>query len=156
MRLSRKGFRLAGSFLLGLLSITAFSGLLDAQPAAADRQAHREPPPGEGVLCAWVFVNAAAEVGRHCRPGQNPALQAELDREVARFDAYALRNGLTPDQVAGFKREQGLSGTSETELCSSDGLGLYDHFVAQGPAVLRAGVDRLLARDGRPSWGDCA
>jgi hypothetical protein len=107
------------------------------------------------VLCLWGLTSAAAEIGRQCRVGQNPAFQAELERSVSRFDDYVLANGMTAEQVAQFKRQQGLSGAPEARLCTGELISFYDHMAAGGPEGLRAAVDELVSRPGRPSWGDC-
>lgn len=73
-----------------------------AQPTSSSKV--REPPDGEGVICSWATMTAVAEVGDTCFPGQNPALQAELRRSVARIDQYVLRNdrSMTSDKMAEF------------------------------------------------------
>ena len=116
-----------------------------------------ETQPGEGVLCLWTYTVASAEIGRRCRSGRNPELQAELERAVERFDAYVLRNApeATPEMVERFKREQGLSGASTAVICESEITGLYDRIEGLGIAHLRSQVDEMLARPGRPTWGDC-
>ena len=117
----------------------------------------REPPPGEGVICAWAIYTTVAEVGGTCFPRENPALQAELRRSVSRIDAYVLRNskGATPEQLTAFKRQQGHVGAPAARLCVADAIQLYRSLEKAGAAKLSAGVDAMLARDGEPTWGTC-
>jgi hypothetical protein len=143
------------SFLLALVSVSTSAGFLNAEPPPARPQEARIPAPGEGVLCLWALTSAAAEIGRQCRVGQNPAFQAELERSVDRFDHYVLANGLTAEEVAQFKRQQGLSGAPGGQACTGDLISFYDHMAAGGPEALRSAVDGLISRPGRPSWGDC-
>jgi hypothetical protein len=143
------------SFFIVLFAASSSAVLLNAEPPADSPPESRERALGVGVLCLWGITNGAAEIGRQCRPGQNLAFQAELERSVSRFDDYVLRNGLTPEQVAQFKREQGLSGTPQAALCTGELIAFYNHMSAQGPDGLRSEVDRLVSRPGRPSWGDC-
>ena len=117
----------------------------------------REPPPGEGVLCMMVFVDVAAEAGRRCFPGQNPVFQARVEEAEAKFDAYFLKNGpATPEQLAAFKKDQAGIG-APTFQCKSDGdvVLMYNHFVALDAKVLTTDVDKMLARKGKPTFGDC-
>jgi len=140
------------------------AGLPAASTSAADRgdDPSARPAtqlvyaPGVGVLCLLGLTTAAAEVGRRCRNGQNPAFQAELDRSVTLFDEYVRRNSnTTPEDVAAFKREQGLVGALEAEVCTGDPLLVYEHLAAAGADALRGEVDRLVSRPGTPTWGDC-
>jgi hypothetical protein len=134
------------------LSASAASAIANQNPIPpADGQEQR---PAAGVLCVWAIVSVAAEVGRRCRPGGDPAFQAELERAVSRFDDYVLRNSdATPEGVARFKMEQG--GADDPELCRSDGVGFYDHLASVGRQELREQIEVLLSRPGRPEWGAC-
>lgn len=112
--------------------------------------------PGEGVLCLWAMTSVAAEVGRQCRAGANPAVQHELDDAVARFEAYVRRNSEATDaEIGEFRRRQGLGGADNSRLCHGDPLRAYDEMAAAGAERVRREVDRMLARPGRPAWGDC-
>ena len=122
-------------------------------------QAPREPLPGQGVICSMAILNAMAEVGRRCFPGQNPEFQAELARATALIDDYVLRNSdWTPADLERFKREQAHVGDTEAfpSLCHDrDVVGMYRQMAASDLAQTRADTDRMLARPGRPTWGDC-
>lgn len=126
-----------------------------AQPTTS--QGVREPPAGEGVICSWAIVTVLAEVGDVCFPGQNPALQAELRRSVARIDQYVLRNSktMTSARMAEFKRQQGHVGAPASQVCIADAIQLYRSVEKAGAAKLLSGIDTLLARDGEPTWGTC-
>ena len=102
-------------------------------------------------------MTAVAEVGDACFPGQNPALQAELRRSVARIDQYVLRNdrSMTSDKMAEFKRQQGHVGAPAAQVCVADAIQLYRSVEKVGAAKLSASVDAILARDGEPTWGTC-
>ena len=103
-----------------------------------------------------AIINAIAEVGRTCFPGRDPEYQAELGRSVARIDEYVLRNStMTAADVTRFKRDQSLLGAPASELCHGDYPPMYEEAVARGTAVLRSETDRMLARPGQPTFGDC-
>jgi hypothetical protein len=115
-----------------------------------------EPPPGEGVICMLALVHAAAEVGSRCFPGQNPTFQAELETEAGRIDEYVLKNApMKPGDLAKFRREQALAGVPTAKVCGPDPISIYKGFLAVGADQLKSNVDRLLARPGKPTWGDC-
>jgi hypothetical protein len=117
----------------------------------------RLSPPGEGVLCMMVFVDVAAEVGRRCFPGQNLPFQTRVESAEAKFDAYVLKNGpATPAQLAAFKKDQARIGSPAFE-CNAGGdlVQTYKNFLAVDPNFLTTEVDKLLARPGRPTFGDC-
>jgi hypothetical protein len=143
--------------LLALFAaLTAAGPASTGQDSGSSENQPREAPAGEGVLCLFALTQAAAEVGRQCHAGDNPAVQAELDDAVVRFEAYLLSNSnATPADVARFEREQGFAGAGQDRLCHGDPLRLYENFAAQGPQALRRQVDTLLARQGPPTWGDC-
>lgn len=103
------------------------------------------------------ILNAMAEVGRRCFPGENPELQAELARATARIDEYVLRNSnATPADLQSFKRDQSQVGGDAEALCSDPEIaGMYRQMAASDLAQARADLDRLLARPGTPTWGDC-
>lgn len=139
--------------------------LLTAAMTASTGAARTSEPPAAaagaresraGLLCVWAIVNVAAEVGRRCRAGRNPALQAELERSIARFEDHVLRNSdATADRIATFRRDQGMSGADNAALCRGDPVMIYEAIAAGGPEALRRETDRLLARPGGPEWGDC-
>jgi hypothetical protein len=153
---AQRGLRHIPAFALALACVSSsVSAFTSPDPAniLPERQAR---PAGEGVICLWGITNAAAEIGRRCRPGQSSAFQAELERSVGRVDAYVLRNSpATAEDIARFKREQGLSETPQAQLCTGELIAFYDHLAARGPEALRSEVDRLLSRPGPPTWGDC-
>lgn len=144
-----------------MASAAAFAALGAAAPAGApdlpsQAAARRDSPPGEGVICAAGLYAAAAEVGRRCLAAPDPAVQAELDAAVARFDHYILADP-DWDQAAldRFKREQALVGTPTAELCASDAVMVYRALAEAGAESLRISSQQLVARPGRPTWGDC-
>lgn len=133
------------------IAILMCVSLVGAAPPPA-----KDPRAGEGVLCMMVFVDAAAEVGRVCHAGENPVFQAELDGAVGRFDTYVLKNSaITPEQLTQFKREQAHIGAPKEVLCKGDMASIYSTFLSQGVEKLHSGIDQLLARPGKPTWGDC-
>jgi hypothetical protein len=112
-------------------------------------------PPGQGVMCAVAIYGLADQVGRRCFPGQDAAMQAEIGRTVAKLDGYVLTNGWTAEDLAHFKREQAWVDEPRDKLCKGDPVGLYRGMAATNPAELRASVDALVSRPGKPTWGDC-
>jgi len=94
--------RQAASALLACALSVAGAAREPAAEAPPDPAAER--PAGEGVLCMMAIANAMAEVGRRCRPGEDPEFQAELARSIARFDDYVQRNApATPADLAAFR-----------------------------------------------------
>src|SRR4051812_43074828 len=88
-----------------LVALSALVLIGAAPPPAGER------PAGEGVICMMGLVNAAAEVGRRCNPGQNAEFQVELERTVVRIDQYVLQNSKTSrEQISEFKRKQARVG----------------------------------------------
>jgi len=116
-----------------------------------------EQPPGEGVLCAMVFVDVVAETGRRCFPGQNEAFQARVEGAETKFDAYFLKNTpATPRQLAEFKKDQaGVGAPAFSCKADGDSVSIYKHFLAGDPKWLTTEVDKFLARPGKPTLGDC-
>ena len=105
-----------------------------------------QPAPGEGVLCAMAMHNLAAEVGRRCFAGRDPAFQADMENIVARIDAYVLANSdWTEADLAAFKRAQSKIGQPEERICQADLKDLYERWVRQAPEI-NASIDTLLAR----------
>jgi len=110
------------------------------------------------VICAWGIYAAVSEVGRVCHPGEDPAIQAEFARSVERIDSYVARNSpeMTPSRIAEFKRTQAKVGTPAASLCTNSTLTeLYRRMSRTDPAALKTDVDKMLSRDGKPTWGDC-
>lgn len=136
-----------------MLRFVALSGLVLIGAAPPPVQY----PPGVGVLRMMAFVDVTAEAGRRCFPDQNPAFQARIERAEAQFDAYFLKNTpATPEQLAKFKREQASVG-DPTFDCRADGdsVPIYKHLQTVDQQQLTSGIDELLARPGKPSFGDC-
>jgi hypothetical protein len=147
------GFKTMVAAALAALGATAPAGAPELPSQAA---VGRDSPPGEGVICAAGLYAAAAEVGRRCLAHPDPAVQAELDAAVARFDAYMLAD---PDwnraALDRFKREQALVGSPAAELCASDAVMIYRGLAEAGAESLRISSQQLVSRPGRPTWGDC-
>ena len=113
-------------------------------------------PPGEGVLCAMVFVDLAAEAGRRCHAGENAAFQARVEAAEAKFDAYFLKNSpATVEQLAAFKRDQAGVGNPLFDCKERTTVWNYEHFLAAAPERLTTDIDKFLSRPGRPTFGDC-
>ena len=131
-------------------AFTALSGLVLASAV------HAEEPPGAGVLCLGTFIYFVEKTGSQCRPGQDPEFQARIATLARRFDDYIVRNmGGDPALLARFKEGQNLNSNDRAYICDGDVAQSYDHFESEAPGELERAVDRLLARDGPPSFGDC-
>ena len=127
---------------------------LAASPALADEPAPAAP--GAGVMCVLGVEVAAAEVGRRCFKDQDPALQVELGRAVARLEDYVLENGPpSPEDLARVTASRNLARLPDAKLCQGDVAPLYLTLRAAGPERLRSETDHLEARRGTPTWGDC-
>lgn len=137
--------------------LVMLAALLAAGPMAAQAQSPaREPPPGEGVICALAIYSAIAEVGARCRAGQDAALQSSIRGIVASLDDYVLRNGdISPEQLRKFKASQAGATTPTERLCKGDVVLMYDAMKGQDARKVRSEVDKLLARPGQPTWGTC-
>jgi hypothetical protein len=138
------------------LVVVLGAGLLLAD--SGFRTAAADPPlktPGEGVMCALGIYTYLEQVGAQCFPGQDPALQTELHRSVAELDRFVLANGWTPADLTRFKAEQARVGQPKEKVCLAEWLPLYGASRRSGTEKLRASVLGLVARPGRPTWGDC-
>lgn len=104
-----------------------------------------------------AIYTVMASVGSKCFPGESPEFQAEIRRSVDRLDAYVSRNAkdFTPQAMAEFKRRQGHTETPADQLCRSDAVPMYRAMEKGDRTTMSAGLDKLLARDGPPSWGTC-
>ena len=137
--------------------LAAAVAIIMASVVAARAQV-REPEPGEGVICAWAIYSAMIEVASRCFPGEHADVQVALRDGVSRIDDYVRRNGEPPpseEDIARFKREQGLVGAPTEQLCHGDAVGMYHAIAAQGAEKIRESIDAVVARPGRPSWGTC-
>lgn len=111
--------------------------------------------PGAGVLCSATFIYLAERTGAVCHTGQDTAFQARLSRHAQRFDDYIIRNtGGDPAPLSRFKRQQGVD-RDRAEICSGDLAENYEHLKRQPATDLDQMIDKLLATDGRPGFGDC-
>ncbi len=136
-----------------LLAVVAAPG--GARTAAQPAEAPAARPTQPGLLCMWARMSAAAQVGRHCRAGQNPALQTELEASLTRIEAHVTRAGMPPADIVTFRNGPGMVTADAAELCTGEPIIFHDRFVAAGPEGLRAETDRLLALPGPPGWGNC-
>ena len=141
-----------GVALLLLAAVAAPGGARTADQTA---EAPAARPTQPGLLCMWARISAAAHVGRHCRAGQNPALQAELEASITRIEAHVLQAGMPQVDIATFRDGPGMGTADEAELCTGEPIIFYDRFVAAGPDGLKTETDRLLALPDPPGWGYC-
>lgn len=115
-----------------------------------------QDPPGRGVLCLGTFIYFAAKTGEQCRAGEDPEFQARIASYARRFDDYIIRNtGGDPELLAKFKEGQNLNSDDHSYICEGDAARMYDGFKTMETEQLHAIVDKLLERDGPPSFGDC-
>jgi len=118
----------------------------------------RDQAPGEGVLCSEAMISVMAEVGNRCFPGQDAAAQAALRHYQEQLDQFILKD---PDwskaKLAAFKRQQaGVGAKAEAkQFCSGDATRMYQSFVHADQQEFRVSMDTLVARPGKPTWGDC-
>ena len=141
-------FRLRLAAVLALLAAGAMS--------ASAQDSVREPPPGEGVICALAVYSAVAEAGSRCRTGQDAKFQSDLREMVASLDDYVLRNGdLTAAQLRQFKASPAGAGIPTERLCKGDAVKMYDAMKARDTREARSQLEKLLARPGKPTWGAC-
>ena len=130
--------------------------LLACTSLALMSAAPMQDPPGQGVLCLATFVYFVEKNGKQCRSGKDAEFQARIAGYARRFDEYIIRNsGGDAAGLARFKDGQGLNSSDRNYICAGDVAESYDRFKAEKPQELDKAVDKLLARDGRPSFGDC-
>ncbi len=128
---------------------------LAAVSADAQTEASKSEP-GVGVICALGIYNAVAEVGRQCFPAENADFKAELAQSLAKLDTYVLQNSqFTAADLARFKQEQSGVGRPKDLVCTDEMMGMYRATVKAGAEKLTKHVDALVARPGKPTWGDC-
>jgi hypothetical protein len=117
----------------------------------------RETPPGMGVLCLGAMLYYTDIEARSCHAGKDLAWHERLTRYTARFDAYLIRNLPKGEEgLKRFKEDQGLTPETRPDICKADEENsFYDGFRKMEPSELDTAVDKLLMRDGKPSFGDC-
>lgn len=117
----------------------------------------REAPPGEGVLCLGAMIYFADIQARSCHAGEDREFQKRLSSYVERFDSYLIRN--TPGGEADlkrFKELQGLTPEARPDICEgSPHNDIYKAIREGDQAKIDVMVDKMLMRDGAPSFGDC-
>ena len=97
-----------------------------------------------------------AEIGRRCYPGEDAAVQAALGAAVERLDAHVVARGaMTLEENVAFGRQMSSRDEPTAQLCSGDGLSMYQHFRSYGAEAIAAETDRLIARPEMPEWGSC-
>jgi hypothetical protein len=133
--------------------------LLTGASVAADQSVpagETTTKPGDGVLCLWALTSVASEIGKRCPGKHNPDFQPALEESVDRMDRYVAANTKwSAESIESFKRQQGGLGQDVANLCTTDGLQIYEAIRSQGAAALRASVSKAVARPGTPAWGDC-
>jgi hypothetical protein len=130
--------------------------LLIAYSAAIISAAPPPEPPGNGVLCLGTFIYFVEKTGQQCRAGEDPEFQTRISGYTRRFDDYIIRNsGGDPAVLTKFKENQNLNSEDRAYICEADAAYSYDHFKSVSVDELNGAVDRLLASDGPPSFGDC-
>ncbi len=132
------------------------SAILIALSTAIISAAPPPEPPGSGVLCLGTFIYFVEKAGKQCHTGDDPEFQARIASYAHRFDEYIVRNtGGDPAVLAKFKKSQNLTSEDPDYICKGDVAESYNQFKAQGVDKLDSAVDKLLAHDGPPSFGDC-
>jgi len=108
------------------------------------------------MICALGIYNAVAEVGKRCFPAQDADFKAKLTQSLAKLDTYVLQNSqFTAADLPRFKQEQSGVGRAKDLVCTDDMMGMYRAAVSAGAEKLTKHVDALVARPGKPTWGDC-
>ncbi|UIP05668.1 hypothetical protein LY632_08065 [Erythrobacter sp. SDW2] len=102
------------------------------------------------------FIYFAEEQGRLCHAGLDPDYQLRLKGYVERIDAYIIRNtDGTGDWLTAFKDDENIQ-KGRPDLCDAgDDYDFYGAFREVEPAELDNDMDEMLARDGKPTFGDC-
>lgn len=106
-------------------------------------------------MCALGIYSFLEEMGARCVAAPDPAVQAGLHAAVADLDHFVLANGWTPADLARFKDEQARIGHSKQDVCLAEWLPAYEKLRAVDMDKLRSTVQALVARPGKPTWGDC-
>lgn len=113
--------------------------------------------PAVGTVCLWAIYNVIDQVGKRCHKGEDAALQAFVAQGAARLDQVLRdKGGMTEEQLARFKREQTGTDVPDAEFCKPNGAdGFYKPAREQKLEAMRRDLDKVLARPGKPTWGDC-
>lgn len=151
-------------------AVPAPPGPLSAGPLSAEPSALVDVRPGAGggvvltdrsgkgaVLCSWSVLVLAQEVGRRCPALREPALQTELDRTVAKVDAFILANSSQKPTRADLARWKArtMEGLTPAGLCAGEPLELYMEVRKLGPSHIRASTNDLLSIPREPVMNPC-
>lgn len=136
---------MAGIRLARAVATIAASLVLTGETAPA-------PAAGEGVLCGLAIYSAVAEVGRQCFAERNLDFQSHVRHNIARIEAFVRANSaMTQADLEQFEHRQ----APRDNACAADLTKFYQAFAKAGSAAIDQDVDRLIARPGPPTWGQC-
>jgi hypothetical protein len=106
-------------------------------------------------MCALGIYSFLEQLGARCVADPDPAVQAGLHAAVADLERFVLANGWTPADLARFKDEQVRIGHPKDEVCLAEWLPAYQKLRSADVEKMRSTAQALVARPGKPSWGDC-
>lgn len=113
---------------------------------------------GKGaVLCSWSLLVVAQEVGKRCFPGQDEALQAELEISIKKTEAFIQENSSSrpkPSDIAARKAAMVREARGQA-LCTADPAQLYRGFKDNGVDALRASTEEMLSTPREPVMNPC-
>lgn len=125
--------------------------------AVQDVPARSGEEPTVGTVCLWAIYNTLDQVGKRCHPGEDAALQAFVAEGAGRLDRVLIaRGGMTQAQLDKFRRQQTGADLPDAEFCKAEGPGgFYGPARSQDLDGMRRDLEKVLARPGKPVWGDC-
>ncbi len=131
---------------LPLLAVTVLT--IGAAPALPDDKLT------VGSGCFYDIVLAADQTGRICHTSEDAEFRAAVADSLARLDQAFVAKGIPAADLARIKA-QGTSMAAAAPSCNGDADKLYQMMRTAGAAKLRADTDQIIARPGKPTYGDC-
>ncbi len=144
---------LGAAAILALSAPLAQSQEAPGGDAAAEKAAKQHAP----VLCVWTLLLATQLVGQRCHPGEDPELQAELDKSISRVDAFIMANDhtATKERVDAFKQSF-KDQSASVSICANPGAeAMYDDAKKAGPGKIHSDTDDLVAIPRAPTKEGC-
>lgn len=125
--------------------------------AVQDVPAEPREDPGVGTVCLWAMYNVIDQVGKRCHPGEEAVFQTFIADGAKRLDRVMIeKGGMSEADLGAFKRQQTGTDMPDREFCKPDGpAGFYKAVRGKELDDMRRDLETVLARRGKPGWGDC-
>lgn len=117
----------------------------------------RADTPSTSVMCSWGLLVSISAMSRACSYDPQTEMSLVLEESIARLDQFILNHSDLPNtrELLEKKKQEAFANwqdrvSARPESCDpSSEVGavrLYQHFADQGPAKLRAEIDKELAK----------